>query len=51
MNDRDIEDLLRRHFPADPPPDLRSRIVTAPVAGQRAWAGAAAAAARLVGAI
>ena len=47
MNDRDVENLLQRHRPADPPADLRARIVSAPIRAQRTWPWAAAAAALL----
>lgn len=56
MEDRELEDLLRRYRPAGPPPELRARVTlggdvrmqaTASLDSRRAWPWAAAAAALL----
>jgi hypothetical protein len=49
-NDRDLEHLLRRFRPSDPPSGLRGRIMV-PERSQPAWPWAAAAAALLASAI
>ncbi len=46
MDDRDLEELLRRYKPGGPPPELRARIVSTSLV-RRTWPWAAAAAALL----
>ena len=49
MDDRELEDLLRRYTPTGPAPELRDRSLTmAARSSDRAWPWAAAAAALLV---
>jgi hypothetical protein len=48
MTDRDIEDLLRRYRPSDPPPELRARALSGRVRATGGWAWIAAAAALLI---
>jgi hypothetical protein len=48
MTDHDIEDLLARYRPADPPPDLRARVVLPPARGRGGWKWLVAAAALLI---
>src|SRR5687768_14496684 len=47
MTDHDIEQMLRRHRPAGPPPELRARIFQPAPDEGRLWPWAAAAAALL----
>src|SRR5687767_8638003 len=48
MNDHDIEQMLRRHRPAGPPPELRARVFQTAAVEARLWPWAVAAAALLV---
>ena len=50
-DDRDIETLLRRYRPLEPPPDLRVRVLSAPADTRRAWPWAVAAAALLAASV
>ena len=50
MNDREVEDLLRRYRPVGPPADLRARVMAAGASAPRTWPWAAAAAV-LLGAV
>jgi hypothetical protein len=44
MNDRELEELLRRYRPAGPPADLRARVMSGAVPVGRTWPWVAAAA-------